>query len=832
MFGAGALIGSNFTLLPRENTMFKAVIVSLAALLCLTISPAWAKQKPSEAATRDPHVLKLTSDGEVGFLRVAKRIEGQVPRGASVVADIQGLDSFTRAAIIQYIVSSGTAKLVERDVLGTKRVVNPSPSTNAAGAASAPSEPAGAFDLPVENVQVRAPDDAYRWQSPHHLLQMSIFKGPHRPTAALFLAEGSEMPTEPVCVSVRTIDAADGTIAWYGIKCGQSSTSAAIDMATQLIAEAAAGSPSLRSGTRVLQLPVEVITGNNAQRLPTENVLYYSLNNALAQRGCSVQAVPPGATTGGRDGELWSYHPVPFEPVTTTLIEGWIQARYAIKVSARSEDISAGSLLEQLSESMDEQLIDPDLVTAKENSEVQVLVMDVEAVDLNSGRILTSAELSTGRDASRDMLAQVVSSVLFGGAASAWVEVRPIPQTATAKVDRAQVRVVEGMGLVTLRPGKHNAELTLAGGSRPDAQASFETGEYQYGVLALAAPFGSLMVTTTPPGAEILVDSQSWGPSPVERTIGGGDHEVLARVDGCGEKTAHATVLIGDQNSVLIHLDGFVEASVNPAHASIVINGKDVGTGQARAQVPYGANEIAYRNTGYRDHKAGLMVESCETTPSSFSFDGTIVTKSTPDRAEVRIDGEKVGRALNRSIVPIGTHQVSCHWCEYGSGSTQVQVGPGQEVPVDITLDGSGFRFALGPYAGLDMAPNIATSGARLGAMGEAWFTGRWGLQLLGDIGTEGAYQHFAVGPAVRTLFPAPGLALPIALRADMVYQGDAGLTVFPTLALDLRICVGRATSLRIGAAGGVNPGRAGFLGSVDVGLLFRGGSPWKDAEE
>ncbi|MBT3218184.1 MAG: PEGA domain-containing protein, partial [Proteobacteria bacterium] len=249
-------------------------------------------------------------------------------------------------------------------------------------------------------------------------------------------------------------------------------------------------------------------------------------------------------------------------------------------------------------------------------------------------------------------------------------------------------------------------------------------------------------------------------------------------------------------------------------------------------------NNISYELEGYQHQTEGLTVDSCETTTSSFGFDGSIVTQSKPGRAQVQIDGEKVGRAENRSILPIGRYVVSCHWCEYGSGSKEVEVGPGEDVLVSIDLDGKGFRFALGPYAGIDIAPGVTGNGARVGAMGEAWFNGRFGLQFSGDLGIDGQYSHFAVGPAVRALFPAPRLALPIALRADIVKQkGVDKPIVFPTLAIDLRICAGRNASFRIGAAAGIaavgasNLAGSKFMGSLDLGVLFRGG-PWKKKQQ
>ena len=150
---------------------------------------------------------------------------------------------------------------------------------------------------------------------------------------------------------------------------------------------------------------------------------------------------------------------------------------------------------------------------------------------------------------------------------------------------------------------------------------------------------------------------------------------------------------------------------------------------------------------------------------------------------------------------------------------------------MDIELDGTGFRILVGPYAGFLATPQLDSEGGlRVGAMAETWFSGRFGLQLLGDIGIGQSYQHLAVGPTMRALFPVPGLALPISLRADMLHHRDGGLTVFPSLAADLRICAGKATALRIGGHGGYGP-RGGFLGGMSVGVTWRSNSPWKGEE-
>lgn len=94
------------------------------------------------------------------------------------------------------------------------------------------------------------------------------------------------------------------------------------------------------------------------------------------------------------------------------------------------------------------------------------------------------------------------------------------------------------------------------------------------------------------------------------------------------------------------------------------------------------------------------------------------------------------------------------------------------------------------------------------------------------DFSTTGD-THISVGPAYRILAPSPRWSMPLSLRLEVLSSGSVS-DLGGSLGLDFRSCTGRTGSWDIGAAAGATAA-GGFLGSFHVGVLWRGGSPWKE---
>lgn len=815
------------------NTRIPLVAGVLLALLPIHPSQAAApKRTPAQASTRDAHVMKLVSDGKVLFLDADERIRAGVPARAAVVLDVDGVDPMVRAAIVREFVLSGRADVVERDALGREEAVvvpgAPPPPAKGAPPAPSPATTVRTFDLAAEHLQVEAPSDPVRWQAPDRLVQWTEFKAPHAPTLPLWLPAGAELPTRPVCAELRVIDAGTGLVRWSTARCGGSTSAEVADMQQKMLDGAKGRGAACGRGERVLQLPAVQYQGDTRRDIDPTDAEYGQLNDALAAAGCQVLDVPPGAATGGGP-DAWSYHARRFDLVGTTRITGWTSARYAVQVSATSAVTDAAALRKRLGD-MDEQLVDPDLVLLGDDAEVAMLRFEIKAVDLATGRIVSSARVDTGAAMPGDVIASAIADLVLTRAPSAWLEVHPLPATAVVRVDRAAVSTVEGVALLRVEPGRHGAELLLTPPA-VEATASFTSRALEYGVLAMAAPYGALEVRTTPEGADVLVDGHPWGKSTVTRTTGGGAHTVLARQEGCGQIEAAVDVLIGETNRALLHLPGTLDVDVTPAAATILLNGQNMGTGHVTvSDVPYGDNTITYRLAGYPDETRKVAIDSCKPSTARFTFDGTIAVASKPTRAELRIDGERQGRTPADVIIGAGTYDVSCHWCEYGAVSESVDVKPGAVTTVAPILDPRRVSVAVGAHAGGAVVGPAFGGAVGLGA--ELWVNGRMGLVAGGEL-IGGGFTHAYIGPAFRALAPAPGWSMPLSLRVDVLAGGTAGDTLLagPGASVNLHACTGRsgAWTLSLGAA--YIPG-LGALATLDAGFALRAGKPWKNKKK
>jgi hypothetical protein len=209
-----------------------------------------------------------------------------------------------------------------------------------------------------------------------------------------------------------------------------------------------------------------------------------------------------------------------------------------------------------------------------------------------------------------------------------------------------------------------------------------------------------------------------------------------------------------------------------------------------------------------------------------FTFEGTLSVASTPDRAELRIDGVRRGRTPADVIIGAGTYEVSCHWCEYGSVSQSVDVAPGAVSPLAPVLDARGLLFTVGAHAGATVVGTSLGGAVRLNT--ELWMNGRLGLIAGGDL-VGGGFTHGYIGPAFRALAPAPGWSMPLSLRLDVLGGGTSGnaLLVGPGASVGMHACTGRSGSWTLALGVAYLP-ELGALATFDAGFALRAGKPWK----
>jgi PKD repeat protein len=234
-----------------------------------------------------------------------------------------------------------------------------------------------------------------------------------------------------------------------------------------------------------------------------------------------------------------------------------------------------------------------------------------------------------------------------------------------------------------LTPGSHTVRLMLDGYKDYTATATVVNGQTAtlFAILeknpsgtpssptSSPSATGSLQITTAPDGAAVSVDGGSRGTTPL--TVSGlaaGSHTVSLTKDGYTDYTGTLTLPGGKTTLLNITL---VPVQVNPA-----------------ATIPsqFPAHGTAAATTQSLQIPQGTMPPTATSAPS---VPGSLTVRSTPDGANVYLDGEKVGitPVLVQDAKP-GTHRLLLTLQGYGDISQAVDVTGGSDNEVNVTFTG------------------------------------------------------------------------------------------------------------------------------------------------
>jgi hypothetical protein len=218
-------------------------------------------------------------------------------------------------------------------------------------------------------------------------------------------------------------------------------------------------------------------------------------------------------------------------------------------------------------------------------------------------------------------------------------------------------------------------------------------------------PVGTLAVNSNPAGAQVIIDGDAKGTTPITLTLPPGEHVLALRADG-QTRTIPVTITSGGQVAQFIELPTNVVAEVTPAPppvpatpvaepagAPLVVagwisiaapidvqvfeRGRLVGTSQSeRIMLGVGRHELDLSNEalGYRASRV-VQVTPGKVTPIAIELPkGSLALNASP-WAEVWVDGEKVGETpIGNVAVSIGTHDVLFRHPELGEQRHAVTV--------------------------------------------------------------------------------------------------------------------------------------------------------------
>jgi hypothetical protein len=211
-------------------------------------------------------------------------------------------------------------------------------------------------------------------------------------------------------------------------------------------------------------------------------------------------------------------------------------------------------------------------------------------------------------------------------------------------------------------------------------------------VFGAAANGGSLRIIASEPDAEIFVDGEDKGKSPASvSNVHAGEHIVEARKPKF--KSVQQTVRVTEgQNAVVqLKLDlappdrphaGLKVQSPVP-NAEVFLDGSSLGKAPVdRGDLDPGKHYVVVHKDGYTDFKREVILVENQSIAlvADLSASGAIRVISTPEGADVRIDGEYVGKTpITRDTVGSGDHVLELDLKGYFKQKETIKIEGGRE---------------------------------------------------------------------------------------------------------------------------------------------------------
>lgn len=236
---------------------------------------------------------------------------------------------------------------------------------------------------------------------------------------------------------------------------------------------------------------------------------------------------------------------------------------------------------------------------------------DVRDIPAGARTIVLSAERYRDYTLEIEIEGKGIEQTLDAVLEPAWADIAvdSSPDGATVLVDGndrgttpLSLELLEGRRVVQLRKDGYKSwrqTLNVVAGSTVNL-----------GEVDLAPADGRLSIASTPPGANVTVDGEFQGRTPLELAVAPGDeHEVRLTKEGFVPAKRSAAVKSGERSSLNVELEAelatihFVTA---PEQAELLIDGEPAGSATQTVRLPTRAHEITVRSPGYATYRTTI----------------------------------------------------------------------------------------------------------------------------------------------------------------------------------------------------------------------------------
>lgn len=196
------------------------------------------------------------------------------------------------------------------------------------------------------------------------------------------------------------------------------------------------------------------------------------------------------------------------------------------------------------------------IVSAKISGDESAIVMEMKMIDLVQGKLFAGVDMVGSFNSG--LLAQVERQVTrflgyLGSLYQGVILVHTSPEGALVSLN-GEVVGVTPLPVLTVQPGVHDLVITKEGFR--DVSRTLEVGDFErYDMSVTLDPIeavtSQLVITSSPVGAQIELDGQTLGVTPLEVQVTQGDYDLRVSLEGFADKVQAITV----QSNRTYHLD-------------------------------------------------------------------------------------------------------------------------------------------------------------------------------------------------------------------------------------------------------------------------------------
>lgn len=330
---------------------------------------------------------------------------------------------------------------------------------------------------------------------------------------------------------------------------------------------------------------------------------------------------------------------------------------------------------------------------------------------------------------------------------------------------------------------------------------------------------GSLRIISNEPDVEVFIDGEDKGKAPVTMTdTRPGEHIVGARKKGFKQQEQTVRVASNENAIVSFRMEvappdrphGGLKVQSTIPNAEVFLDGSSLGRAPVdRNDLDPGKHYVSVHRDGYTDFKREIMLveNQAVTLVADLSATGSLRILSTPEGAEVRLDGELIGRTPVVHDAAAGDHVVEFRLKGYFDHKETMKADGGREkvFSVDLKLIPTG----PSPEQVARRRTQMSSFGARVNPVGGV--TVDFGLGYPWYLTVRvmvGAFAPKSIGS-----YEVGGLDLGVQLQTMFDITVGAFRARYQIVGVGP---FGVAAEGDIGGGSGVN-GRSSFFGDADV---------------